>query len=191
MATKIVMKGLSKTSLNFFFPIPLFSPHIRIFASAIVSDSAWKPKYLCGTDSCGLKMSSPTKLVKNRLPECVRPEKRLVRSFATNTRTTFVQIFFVPAPRFRLLNQGCQTRHVHKRCRSAHPFKMMLSPWKFLFGGGTDLHEWPTHFHKNHCFAWTTTTPPLKWQGFGMTRTMDLCNTGVGHTFVTRVCECG
>ena len=24
-----------------------------------------------------------------------------------------------------------------------------------------------------------------------MIKTMDLCNTGVGHTFVTRVCECG
>ena len=42
-------------------------------------------------------MSSPIKYVYNRLPACVRPEKRLVRSYATNARAALVQIFFVPA----------------------------------------------------------------------------------------------
>ena len=44
-----------------------------------------------------IKMSSPIKYVYNRLPACVSPEKRLVRSYATNARAALVQIFFVPA----------------------------------------------------------------------------------------------
>ena len=51
-----------------------------------------------GTDSDELKMSSLTKLFKIRLPACVRPEKRLVRSFATNTRACACADFFRSGP---------------------------------------------------------------------------------------------
>ena len=145
-----------------------------------IRDSAWKPKYICGTDSGELICRVQQNMFITGSQRVSVPKKGSFEATLRMPALRLCRFFSFRPPRFRLLNHWCRTRHIHKRCRSAHLFKMMLNPWKFLLGGEPicmniqyiSIKNIGLHEQQQFC---------QKTQGFGMTRTMDFCNTWVGR----------
>ena len=97
------------------------------------------------------------KLSLQQAPSVCPSRKKARSKLRYEYLAALVQIFFVPATRFRLLFQGCRTRHVQQKMPFRTSFLNYAESLNFLFGGELPLAKEFCFGRKGSHFPWGKT----------------------------------